>query len=38
MSIFDRLVTDEDSYTQLLCNLMIQSADFRHRVLGVLFP
>jgi hypothetical protein len=38
MAIFDKLVTDENSYTQLLRNLMIQSDDFRRRVLGVLFP
>src|SRR5689334_942515 len=34
-SIFYKLVTDEDSYTQLLCNFMRVSGEFRTRVLGL---
>ncbi len=34
-SIFYKLVTNEDAYTQLLCNLMVRFGDFRRRVLGL---
>lgn len=34
-SIFYKLVTNEDAYTQLLFNLMVRFDDFRKRVLGL---
>jgi hypothetical protein len=37
-SIFFKLVTNEDSFTQLLRNLMVRSAGFRGRVLSLFLP
>lgn len=37
-NIFDKLVTKEDDYTQLLHNLMLRSDKFRDKVLSLLFP
>ena len=34
-SIFHKLVTKEDDYTQLLCNLMLRFDDFRAQVLSL---
>ena len=36
-NIFHRLVTKEDDYTQLLCNLILRFSDFRRKTLALLF-
>jgi hypothetical protein len=37
-SIFDRIVRDENDYTEILCHLLRISDDFRRRILRLLVP
>ena len=38
LSLFHKLVTKEDDYTQLLRNLMVRCDDFREAMLSLFFP